>query len=333
MDDDALQLIARLSGGALRDALGLLEQAVSYGGGSVRAADVEALAGIPQRGALESLLEAVRKGDIPSVLEQLQGLFGEGYDPRRILCQMVDCVRESLLSKGCPDADTEWYARALRLLAEADADMRGHIRPDLALEFALVRLAAPGHPGESASGRAPAPQARDAASRRAGPAAGEASPQGAPAEEPPHPEVVKAAGGEGTYPDLSGFRSFLQSRFRKQPLLGKVLADAEFSCAGRKVVIKAPPPFDAILLREENLSSLREAVREFAGDLELEVAEVAPPERKPAAQPSPPAPAGGGCGGAGEREPRTAAEEQLDPVVGAALSLFKGKIIERREDD
>ncbi|MGB9792817.1 MAG: DNA polymerase III subunit gamma/tau [Thermacetogeniaceae bacterium] len=336
VEPEALRLIARLSGGALRDALGLLDQAVSYGGGRVRAADVEALAGIPKREALESLIEAVRQGKTSSALEQLEELFARGYDPRQVLYQLIDCVRDSLLSRGCPDADAEWFAAALRLLAEADSDMRGHIRPDLALELAIVRLADPSPLGRRGAGAA----ARDAAATPKGVSqrgdvgrASEGPPKASASQEPLKAGTAGSPGGEELPPDPSSIRTFLQGRFRKQPLLGKVLAEAEIGCSGTKVVIKAPPPFDAILMKDENLSSLREALKEFAGELELEVAEASAPKMGPA-EPPVTAPARGSTPGEREgRAPKPAAGEQLDPVVGAALSLFKGKIIERKEDE
>ena len=62
-DADALQELARGADGSLRDGLSLLDQAIAYGGGGVRAAEVRQMLGTIERGQVFALLEAAHAGD------------------------------------------------------------------------------------------------------------------------------------------------------------------------------------------------------------------------------------------------------------------------------
>jgi DNA polymerase-3 subunit gamma/tau len=71
---DALAELARAADGSLRDGLSLLDQAIAYGAGSVRAADVRAMLGTIERGRVFALLNAVRAGDGAALLAEIDRL-------------------------------------------------------------------------------------------------------------------------------------------------------------------------------------------------------------------------------------------------------------------
>jgi len=141
VDAEALTLLSRQAGGALRDALGLLDQAASFAGGRITRGDVEALIGALREDVLQALVSAVGSGDISALLNHLESLFAQGYEPRQLLLQLTDHVRELLFHSGTPEADVRRYAAFMRGLAVAEGEMRGSSRPELILELALLRLA------------------------------------------------------------------------------------------------------------------------------------------------------------------------------------------------
>ena len=98
IDDEALEFLSRHAGGALRDALGLLEQAASFTGGAISRADLEALTGAISPDRLQALLAAAMAGDVPSLLQQLDELFAGGCEPRQALFQLIDLVRDRLFA-------------------------------------------------------------------------------------------------------------------------------------------------------------------------------------------------------------------------------------------
>ena len=71
---DALSELARAADGSLRDGLSLLDQAIAYGAGSVRAADVRAMLGTIERGRVFALLDAVHAGDGSALLAEIDRL-------------------------------------------------------------------------------------------------------------------------------------------------------------------------------------------------------------------------------------------------------------------
>lgn len=336
VEPDALSLLSRQAGGALRDALGLLDQAASFTGGRITRADVEALTGALGEEPLKALISAVTVGDVPALLNSLESLFAAGYEPRQILFQLADYLRDLLFASGAPTPEGGNCAAVLRALAAAEAEMKGSSRPDLILELALLRLA-----GETSP--APArvcPPREDTASQ--GPRAGQVARQ--PGLEPPDPGGGAPAGmvaeglpacstragrqagapgrsrgqAPGRRGELEALRSVLCNRLSRQPLLAQVLAGCKFELGESKIVIAPPSPFARELLqKEENRRLLLEAIRELEGDVELEFAEKEPRQlelQQPRRSEMP------GAGGKEEEDPG------VDPV-GMALSLFKGEII------
>jgi DNA polymerase-3 subunit gamma/tau len=73
-DASALAELARAADGSLRDGLSLLDQAIAYGAGSVRAADVRAMLGTIERGRLFALLDAIDAGDGAALLAEIERL-------------------------------------------------------------------------------------------------------------------------------------------------------------------------------------------------------------------------------------------------------------------
>jgi len=71
---DALAELARSADGSLRDGLSLLDQAIAYGAGSVRAADVRAMLGTIERGRVFALLDAVHAGDGAALMAEIDRL-------------------------------------------------------------------------------------------------------------------------------------------------------------------------------------------------------------------------------------------------------------------
>jgi DNA polymerase-3 subunit gamma/tau len=160
-DPEALAVLARRADGSARDALSLLDQALAYGGGRLEAGQVEALfAGAPfsDRAAV---VEAVAGGDVPGLLEGLDGLLAGGLDPRQLADDLLRHLRdvflvssargrvrleapEEELSRMAAQGDTLGAAAIVRMLeglGEAALEIGRAPDPRLVLEVALVRLA------------------------------------------------------------------------------------------------------------------------------------------------------------------------------------------------
>jgi DNA polymerase III subunit gamma/tau len=89
-EDEALRMIARAAEGSVRDGLSLLDQAIAYGDGHVKSADVMNMLGLMDRGQVIGLFDAVMAGDAPRMLSEMARQYEAGGDPETILTDLAD---------------------------------------------------------------------------------------------------------------------------------------------------------------------------------------------------------------------------------------------------
>jgi DNA polymerase-3 subunit gamma/tau len=94
-DDDALALIARAAEGSVRDALSILDQAISTSlgtSGGVTAASVRAMLGLADRGRIFDLLDDLVTGNTAAALRALDTLHHDGADAVEVLTDLAEAV-------------------------------------------------------------------------------------------------------------------------------------------------------------------------------------------------------------------------------------------------
>ena len=92
----AIELLARLADGGMRDAESMLDQLLSSGVDPLKAADVEELLGLPGADRIERLACAILDADAPAGLAILAEFEARGRDPRIIADRLTDLVRRGL---------------------------------------------------------------------------------------------------------------------------------------------------------------------------------------------------------------------------------------------
>ncbi|HNT96761.1 MAG TPA: DNA polymerase III subunit gamma/tau [Elusimicrobiales bacterium] len=97
-EPEALRLIARASGGAMRDALTILDRGASFSGGAVTAASVSELLGHAREDLVVSLAKAVLNRDAAALHAAFGKLNGEGYDPLVALRDLRNLFSEAFFS-------------------------------------------------------------------------------------------------------------------------------------------------------------------------------------------------------------------------------------------
>jgi DNA polymerase-3 subunit gamma/tau len=159
--DSALMVIARYAEGALRDALGLLEQAAAYGEGTISEKDVLAILGTISEDIAILIAEAVRKEATGDMLQIINDVISSGKDPREFLRSICLHFRSLLLIKTTSEPEemlgiselgisrlreqsTKYTEKSLIRIIEqlnmADSDLRWAVQPRIAVEIALLRL-------------------------------------------------------------------------------------------------------------------------------------------------------------------------------------------------
>jgi DNA polymerase-3 subunit gamma/tau len=159
-DQAALMRIARAAAGSMRDALSLLDQAVAFGGGALRDAEVAEMLGSMDQRHISELLQCLAAGDATALLGQIRVLqalvpdYELVLDDLAIVLQQVAVAQLAGTESLGEDADVELISEfATRLDAElvqlyyqiAITGRRDlHLAPDprIGFEMTLLRMLA-----------------------------------------------------------------------------------------------------------------------------------------------------------------------------------------------
>jgi DNA polymerase III subunit gamma/tau len=200
-EPEAIDLIARLAAGGMRDAESMLDQLLATDGGTLTADRVREVLGLVEEETVEAFLGALLLGQPIAGIEILDGLEERGRDLRAFTEQAIERLRMALvasLGKGSPSglssAGPAVLAAATRRLASIDPTHPGPGGLRLQLELALLApaevaaLAMPAFPvaiERPAAVAAPAPVVAPTAAPTAKPAEPPVAPrQSAPAPQP-----------------------------------------------------------------------------------------------------------------------------------------------------
>ena len=163
-EPSAIQLIARLAAGGMRDAESMLDQLLASGGDRLDEATVRDLLGLAPADAIDGFVTAMAHADVGAGVRILDELEDRGRDLRAFLDQLVELVRSGLVGpgsasgaqgaaagSGSPDPRSVAVTVAIaRRLGDIDPNRAGIGGLRLQLELALfpdpreLQLAAPG---------------------------------------------------------------------------------------------------------------------------------------------------------------------------------------------
>ena len=105
VEDRSLASIARASDGSMRDALSLMDQAVSFGGKTIRHEDLDALLGAVPHELVRDMLAAVRTRNPAAAVEVISRLADQGHDLRSFCAEVVEHVRNVLVAAVVPELE------------------------------------------------------------------------------------------------------------------------------------------------------------------------------------------------------------------------------------
>lgn len=111
----ALALLARAARGSMRDALSLTDQAIAFGSGAVREAQVSAMLGSVDRSYVFGLLNAIAAMDGAGVVETVEVLRVHGLSAASMLDEISAALTRVVVLQAVP-------GQAQRLIASGDPD-------------------------------------------------------------------------------------------------------------------------------------------------------------------------------------------------------------------
>ena len=134
-EDEALGMIARAAGGALRDALSMLDKCISLGG-EITADSVRELIGLADADAISAMVDSALLGDAKNALKVLAELTDEGAQP----AALANAMMNELSGRLEKDAGAQ-VVFALEILADTEVKLRYTTAPTVQLETAVARIA------------------------------------------------------------------------------------------------------------------------------------------------------------------------------------------------
>ena len=96
---EALNVIAVLSEGAMRDALSILERCVQDGENNIDENKIKDLVGIPKLAYVYNITKSIIEYDVDSALNNIQEVLNEGKDINNFLWEIIKYVKDILLYK------------------------------------------------------------------------------------------------------------------------------------------------------------------------------------------------------------------------------------------
>ena len=102
---EALNIIAVLSEGAMRDALSILERCVQDGENKIDEDKIKDLVGIPKITYVHNIIDAVVQYDVDKVLESIDVVLNEGKDIVNLLWEMIKYIKDILVYKASKKLD------------------------------------------------------------------------------------------------------------------------------------------------------------------------------------------------------------------------------------
>ena len=159
-EDEALNIIAQKADGALRDALSIFDQMVSFSGNNITYQDVITNLNVLDYEYYFRMVDNILAGDINSMLLLLNEVINKGFDPQNFIQGMASHLRNLLLGKDprvvalmevskqlqeryikqAERCDTAFILRALDLANECDINFRSANNKRLHLEVSLLKM-------------------------------------------------------------------------------------------------------------------------------------------------------------------------------------------------
>ena len=159
-DSEALHLIGQKADGALRDALSIFDQIVTFAGNNLTYQAVIDNLNILDYDYYFRIVDSVQKEDIPNSLLLLNDIIEKGFDPHNFVVGLSDHYRNLLVCKDVRTAkllevgesvekryldqskaiDGMQLIRALGVLSKTDVDYKTSKNHRLLVEMALMQL-------------------------------------------------------------------------------------------------------------------------------------------------------------------------------------------------
>ncbi|MFW6030069.1 MAG: DNA polymerase III subunit gamma/tau [Halanaerobiales bacterium] len=163
-EKEALNLIAHSSNGGMRDAISILDQAISYTNANITANELRKMLGKIEKSVLSDYIKYISENDTASALELINDLLEKGKGISRFISDLIEHLRQLLLVKECgvnndlieyPPSrlkllkgeseilESTKLVSVLDILTSIEKDIKFTNQPRLVLEMGIVKMTSP----------------------------------------------------------------------------------------------------------------------------------------------------------------------------------------------
>lgn len=157
---EALEAVALSAEGGMRDALSLLDQAISYSDGQVVMEDVLAVTGSVSQQKLTSIVTTMYEKNVQKALLEIDQLIQEGKDPGRFVFDLIYYLRDLLLYQTSPSLENvleraivdeafnalsekisaDWIQLAIKELNQCQQEIKWTNSPKVFIEISILKI-------------------------------------------------------------------------------------------------------------------------------------------------------------------------------------------------
>ncbi len=336
--ESAVHLIARVAEGSMRDALSLLDQAISYAGvgREVKEEDLSTLLGRVGASKFHILISAIHQKNAAALLELAKELADQGCDLRQFLADWMEHLRHVIVAQNVQETDAwieipkeevalvkaeaslfspEEMQRLFSLFVRLQEEIRASPHPHLNFEVALMRamLLAQLQPVEKVIERLEALARGEAIAPPIPDSKGLSTPEvplGKKVQEPLLKPFLNSQEGQKEM-----WKSILLEVKERRPHLGSYLEQGQLlQMNDRSLTIGYTQKTSfliSLLLKEDHKKWLDDLLKaRFQQEVNVVIVEI--PEQDP---------------------PRKKIPATAHPLIQESLSVFGGKIIETKQHD
>lgn len=159
IEEKALSLIARNSDGAMRDALSLLDQCISFNEGEITYEDATKILGITNEDLIFNMVNDILEKSLEKTLETIDDIIQNGKDIHQFIKDLTYHFRNLMVVKTSKNPEEimesedlegiiaqskqmelEYILKSLQILTTAEANSKWSTQPRIILEMAMIKL-------------------------------------------------------------------------------------------------------------------------------------------------------------------------------------------------
>lgn len=139
-EEKAIDYIAKLAEGGMRDALSILERCICENSVKLEYKDIQRLVGAIDTDIIDEVFKSIISYDSVHAVENVEKVIKKGKDLRQFVYQLTETFLDKLISCNNDKKLVERYVRIIDRLSKLDNDLRLTTKAQIVLKSCLVEL-------------------------------------------------------------------------------------------------------------------------------------------------------------------------------------------------